>query len=269
MKKPIVITVTNHKGGVGKTTVSCNLACSIARRKKSNGEHYKGLLLDMDPQGNSSSTIITEKAHVIDTISEVLEYGRPMKDCWYPTKQKNLKVIPSNIHLFRQELKMMQAVSPSKYIQKLFDKEADFLSEFDYMVIDSPPNLGPFMMNSIMACDYYIVPIEAGSIYSLEGLHMLEEIISEIKEVSAKKIDLLGYVLNKFDGRTVAGREMKHQVKHFYGDKMLTTIIRRNTAIEKAQCVKKTVWQVEPNSYGAMDFEALASEVVEKVKLDA
>lgn len=258
-----IITITNHKGGVGKTTVSCNLASGIARLQKSDGTHYNLLLIDLDPQANASQTMLKKGENAINTLTEALA-GTPIMECIYPTIQRGLSIIPSNLVLFQQEIRMLSSPSCALFIKDLLLSNKSYLGSFDYIIIDSPPNLGPFMMNAIAVCDYYIIPLEMGSLYSLLGINNLEERVIDVRRGTGAKAKLLGYLLNKFDGRTAAGQQMKNQVKHFYKDQVLDTIIRRNTTIERAQSSNKSIFSFDLSSYGAKDFTALANEVLLK-----
>jgi len=260
-----VITITNHKGGVGKTTVTCNLASGISRLKKSNGDPYNLLILDLDPQGNASQTMLKKGENATNTLTEALA-GTPIMECIYPTVQKGLSIIPSNLVLFQEEIKMLSSPSCALFIKDLFSLNKSYLKRFDYIIIDSPPNLGPFMMNAIAVCHYYIVPLEMGSLYSLLGINNLEERVLDVQRGTGTKGKLLGYLLNKYDGRTSAGQQMKSQVKHFYKDQVLDTVIRKNTTIERAQSSNKSIFSFDLSSYGAKDFSALSNEVVMKIE---
>ena len=121
-------------------------------------------------------------------------------------------------------------------------------------------------MNAIAVCHYYIVPLEMGSLYSLLGINNLEERVLDVQRGTGTKGKLLGYLLNKYDGRTSAGQQMKSQVKHFYKDQVLDTVIRKNTTIERAQSSNKSIFSFDLSSYGAKDFSALSNEVVMKVE---
>ena len=259
-----IISIANHKGGVGKTTIACNLSAGICRQKKHDGKNYKGLLIDLDPQANTSHTMVKEPQDVTNTIRDALN-GVSMQDCVYPTKQKNLYVCPSNIYLFHEEIKMINSPSSALYCQKILENNKTFLDTFDFVLIDSPPNLGPFMMNAVSCCNHYIVPIQAGGIYSLVGLNLLEDRIKDIQHLTQNDINLLGYVLNEYDARTNASKEMLSQVKHFYGAKVFESVIRRNTNLQQSQTLKKPVFSLDANCNGAIDFTRLANEVIQKI----
>lgn len=259
-----IITVANHKGGVGKTTIACNLSAGICRLKKDNGEAYKGLLIDLDPQANSSHTMLSEKAEVTNTIRDALN-GVALSECVYPSKQKNLYICPSDIFLFKEEINMLNSPSSALYCKKILENNKTYISGYDFVLFDSPPNLGPFMMNAISSCTHYIVPIQAGGIYSLVGLNLLEARIKDIQALTKHNINLLGYVINEYDARTNASKDMESQVRHFYRDKVFNTVIRRNTNLQQSQTLKKPVYQLDANCNGAIDFSRLAGEVINKI----
>lgn len=267
MKKPIVITLTNHKGGVGKTTISCNLSASVSRLKRRSGARYHGLLIDFDPQGNTSDTMLKEGVNPNDTISELFRYGGSVDRGIYPTKSKFLDIMPCDLRLFMME-DFLRESGQFMDLKTIIDTNNAVFGKYDYIVIDSPPNLGPFMLNAISASDYYMVPIEAGSIYSLTGLHTLEQVIENHLKQYGINSKLLGYVLNRYDGRTIASKEMMSQARHFYKNLLFDTVIRDNTTVKRAQGCKKTVHQLQPNSFGAIDFDALAKEFIQRLKLD-
>lgn len=267
MKKPVVITLTNHKGGVGKTTISCNLSSSICRLNKKSSK-YKGLIIDFDPQGNTSDTMLKQGVSPEHTITELFKYGGSPERCIYPTKSKNLDIMPCNLHLFMMEDFLRESENRLMDLKIIFETNPKVFKDYDFIIIDSPPNFGPFMLNAISASDYYMVPIEAGSIYSLTGLHTLEQVIENHLKDRDINVQLLGYVLNQYDGRTIASKEMLSQARHFYKELLFDTVIRNNTTVKRAQACKKTVHQLEPHSYGAIDFNDLAKEFIKKVKLN-
>lgn len=262
-RKAKVISIVNHKGGVGKTTSVINLAAALSREKRNGDEErYKVLLIDMDPQSNATMNLIPEKIDYSKCKNMVDVFqGSPIADAILHTDIKNMDIVPAHIDMFDLEQKIMNSARAVEGLRSALRR--DVIKElYDFIVIDCPPNLGTFMLNSLVSSEYYIIPVESESYYALQGMGVLEEKIQEIRAVANDKLRLIGYLITMHDGRTTTGKAMLNQIRKMYGDKVLQTIIRRNTDINKAASTKKTVFQFNFTTNAAEDYTALAKEVL-------
>lgn len=266
MSKAKIITIGNHKGGVGKTVTAINLAAGIARVGKDAESKYRVLVIDVDPQSNATSTLFPFKEKDYQksmTIVDVFE-GKPIDDTIVNTTTKRLDLCPSHIDLFEIEMKL--ATSP-KAVNCLSSaiKNSTLRDRYDVIIIDSPPNLGPFMINSFVSADFYIIPLESESTYSLEGLAALSARLSDIKEVVNNDLKLLGYLITMHDGRNSTCKSMVKTIQTHFKEDMFKTFIRKNTDINKAVLNKKTIFQECLLTNGAKDYGKLANEVVQRL----
>ena len=263
----VIITVVNHKGGVGKTVTTINLAAGLSREKKKNGKEFKTLVVDLDPQSNLTSTLFPfnsmEYKKCLTTVD--VFNGEPIENCIVNSVCKSVDIIPSSIDLFSVEMNLMG--SPASVLQlRSAIESSEVLNEYDYILFDSPPNLGSFMVNCLVASDYYIIPMKSGSAYSMDGLASLYQRIREISTMANPKLKLLGYLITFHDGRNSTCKSMHKRIVSAYGDDVFSTAIRRNTDIDKAVACKKTIFQQDSRVNGAVDYEALAKEVIIKTR---
>ncbi len=194
----LVLSVVNQKGGVGKTTTSVNVSAYLAKMGK------KTLLIDADPQGNSSSGIGIEKNRLDKTIYDVLINGEEISTAVLTTGRKNLSVCPANIDLAGAEIEMVGLISRETVMKRALHK---IRSEYDFIIIDCPPSLGLLTINSLTASDGVIVPIQS-EYYALEGLSQLLNTINKVKKHLNPALEIFGVVITMFDSRT----QLAHQV---------------------------------------------------------
>ena len=257
-----VIAFTNHKGGVGKTTTAINIAYTLTRQKK------KVLLVDADPQGNASTTIgqvpAFEQPH---TIAELLtDKGMQFSSCAVPSKYKNLDLIPSNINAASLNT-MLSPSDPMRFIgfRHKFDDAAK--DRYDYILIDCPPTIdGPFLVNALVVSDFYVIPIEAESVYALAGVDALLKAIETITESTNPNLAMLGALITMYDARTQAGRYMSEAITDYFQSKVFSTRISRNTAINKANMLGCCVCDMDSSTKGCKDYRALAHEIVKRIQ---
>lgn len=260
-----IISVVNHKGGVGKTTTVVNLGAGLARLSSDGDKKNKILVLDMDPQSNSTMTLIPKELDYskIKHISDVFE-GAPLAQAIVPSTVKNLDFVSGHINLFEIEQKIINSVKAIEGLRSAL-RNNPILETYDYILIDCPPNLGSFMLNSLVASHYYIIPIESESFYALQGMNILESKIKEVKEVANNKLSLLGYLVTMYDARTTTGRAMFDQIQKVYSDNLFKTTIRRNTDINKATSLNQTIFQLDLRVPGSRDYYNLAKEVIKRI----
>lgn len=252
-----IISVCNQKGGVGKSTTVVNLAAGLAKLEK------KVLVLDMDPQANSSGTLgkvnpYEARVTMYDVLSD---RAKIISTSLQDTRDDNIKVVPGHINLSGIEKELSSSVRMLIALSKKIDRHA--LDSFDYILIDCPPNLGVLTVNALVASHYYIIPVEASSYYALQGIALLQETISDVKENINEALTLAGVLITRYDSRTSICAAMAEEIRTFFGEKnVFKTIINRNTTMEQATLRNQTIFEFESRSPGARDHLALAKELL-------
>ena len=251
-----IIAIANQKGGVGKTTTAVNLAAAFAQKKK------RTLLIDLDPQSNTTLTFFSP-GDVTHSIYDVLaDHQVKLPEVVRPTKVANLCVVPARIALAKLEA---QLVTQFDAPFRLKDALAPLKSEFDMVVIDTPPALGIITVNALVAAHYLLVPIQA-SYYALEGTDDLLETLERIRARPNPELQLLGVIVTLFDKRTNLARDIYKQVCQVFGDKVFKTIIGKNVRLEESPAYKETIFTFAPDSSGALEYAQLAREVMQRVR---
>ena len=249
-----IISVANQKGGVGKTTTAINLSASIALLGK------KVLMIDMDPQANTSTGIaeIIEK-RAENTIYETLVDEIPIKDTITKTTFNHLDAILSTNDLVGAEIELVSVIARELELKKALAKVK---SRYDYIIIDCPPSLGLLTLNSLTAANALIIPIQA-EYYALEGLGLLLNTIRLVQQYLNKNLKIAGVLVTMFDGRLNLSRQVLDEVKSYFGDKLFNTVIHRNVRLGEAPSFGKPALLYDANSVGAKDYMALIEEIIE------
>jgi chromosome partitioning protein len=253
-----VICIANQKGGVGKTTTAVNLSASIAVAEK------KVLLIDIDPQGNSTSGMGFNKSGSKETIYDALLRGTGIKGTIQKTAIPFLDVIPSNTDLIGAEVELIQEREREKKLDRLI-KEVE--ADYDYIFIDCPPSLGLLTINSLTAAHSVLIPLQC-EYYAMEGLSQLLKTIQLIKQALNPRLKIEGILLTMFDGRNNLAHQVVQEVKKHFKDKVFETIIPRNIRLSEAPSHGKPVLLYDIHSKGAESYLNLAREVLANGKRD-
>ncbi len=249
-----IIAVTNQKGGVGKTTTAINLAYYLSKLK------HNVLLVDFDPQGNTTSGLGVDKQQLKKSILNVVQDSTPVSKVVLKTKHKRLALLPATPHLANTEVELAKA-------ERRFTRLKDALAAtegYDYIIIDSPPSLSLLTVNALIAAQYVILPVQA-EFYALEGLGQLLETMQLVRKGMNPKLALAGVLVTMFDGRTTLSSQVHEEVKKHFPGKVFKTIIPRNIRLAEAPSHGLPVGAYERWSKGARAYKSLAKEVVERV----
>lgn len=248
-----IITITNQKGGVGKTTTSINLSACFAEKGK------KVLVIDTDPQGNTTSGFGIDKNNLEDTIYELILGECSIGDCIIKNVVENVSVLPANVNLAAAEIELI-GIDKKEYILK---KEVDYVKEeYDFIIIDCPPSLNMLTINAMTTADSVLVPIQC-EYYALEGLSQLIHTINLVKERLNPDLDMEGVVFTMYDSRTNLSMQVVENVKSNLNQRIYGTLIPRNIRLAEAPSHGMPINLYDAKSAGAEAYMRLAEEVIE------
>lgn len=251
-----IISIFNQKGGVGKTTTSINLSAGLGKLGKNI------LLIDLDPQGNSTSGLGLEKSQVEYLIYDVLAMNLPIKHAIVPTSAENLSMIPSNNQLAGLEIELARE---ENWEERLKDKLIQIKDDYDFIFIDCPPSLGILSVISLIASDSVIIPIQC-EYFALEGVSQLFETIELVRRSYNPNLEIEGVVLSMFDGRTNLSIQVVEEVKNFFKGKVYTSIIPRNVRLAEAPSHGLSIMDYDFKSKGAESYMDLAEEFLDLIE---
>lgn len=251
----VVISITNQKGGVGKTTSAVNLAYYLAKAGK------KVLLVDFDPQGNATSGLGVDKDKLNITMSDVVLGKKLLKDTIIATDYKNLWLAPSTPHLANTEAELAQAERRFSRLKVAIESVAN---QYDFILIDSPPSLSLLTVNGLIAARYILLPVQA-EFYALEGLGQLLETMKLVRKNINPTLDLLGVLPTMINSRTSLSQQVYEEIKQHFPGKVFKQTIPRNIRLAEAPSYGVPIGEYDKWSKGARAYKAVAKEVIERV----
>ena len=249
-----VMAIINQKGGVGKSTTAINLSAALGEMGK------QVLLVDLDPQGNSSSGLGIEKSRVEHCVYDVLLNDVPVEDVIIPDVCEGLDVIPATINLAGAEVELVAEMAREN---RLRDSVGSLRGKYDYVFIDCPPSLGLLTVNALVAADKLLIPIQC-EFYALEGVTKLLDSMKRVKTRLNPSLDIFGVLLTMYDGRTTLSKQVVEEVRNYFGKIVFDTLIPRTIKLSEAPSFGQPITQYDPSGKGAQSYVDLAKEVINR-----
>ncbi|OGU56915.1 MAG: chromosome partitioning protein ParA [Ignavibacteria bacterium GWF2_33_9] len=246
-----IITIANQKGGVGKTTTSINLCASLGILGQ------KTLLVDIDPQSNSSSGLGIDTKNLENTVYDLLVEQADFHDVVVETKYPNLSILPASINLVGAEIELVNQEKRETRLKKVLNQIKD---DYSFIIVDSPPSLGLLTVNGLCAADSVLIPVQC-EYYALEGLGQLLNTIELIKLNFNPKLDLEGVLMTMYDSRLRISNSVIDEVRRHFEKKVFQTIISRNVRLAEAPSFNMPVIEYDATSTGAHNYLSLANEI--------
>jgi len=250
----MILAIANQKGGVGKTTTAINLAASLALQNK------KTLLVDMDPQANSTLSFMNPTNIQHSLYDALVDQQISMHEIIIDSPLQNLSVIPARISLAKLESKLLGELDGHF---RLKDKLSPLQEEFPYIIIDTPPTLGLITVSALVASSHLLIPIQS-SYFALEGTDDLLDTVKRVKARPNPSLQLLGVLITLHDRRTTLSHDILEQIRQVFGDKVFQTVISKSVRLEESPAYKESIFTYAPKSSGATEYEALCQEVLSR-----
>ncbi|MBR6807220.1 MAG: ParA family protein [Clostridia bacterium] len=252
--KPYVIAFANQKGGVGKTTSAINIASCVAEKG------YRVLMLDCDPQGNTTSGLGINKKKVRCTMYDVLIDGAGPEEAVIKTKFNNLSLVPSTINLAGAEFDLMGEERRERRVADFIEKLGD---SYDFVMMDCPPSLGMLTVNALTASNGVIIPMQC-EYFALEGLSQLMISVKKVKERYNPSLSVLGILITMYNGRLNLASQVLSEIKRYYSDKLFSTTIPRNVTLSEAPGFGEPINYHDKCSKGAKAYGDVADELIRR-----
>ena len=247
----IIISLLNHKGGVGKTTSAINIGAGLIELGK------KVLLIDLDPQANLTLSLGIPRQSV--TIYEALRGESELEPY---TVKENMDVITSSLDLSGAEMELINEAGREYILRELFEPLTE---TYDFIIIDCPPSLGLLTLNALTCCSYVIIPLQT-EFLALQGLAKIKQVIDKVKFRLNKNLEICGVVATMYDSRRILNRDVVETIHKYFGEKVFKTYIRDNIALAEAPAQRKDIFEYQPKSVGAKDYLNLCNEILERVE---
>lgn len=244
-----VISMLNHKGGVGKTTSTINIGAGLVEMGK------KVLLIDLDPQANLTLSLGISRQPV--TIYESLRGESELEPF---TVKENFDVITSSLDLSGAEMELINEAGREYILRELFEPVQE---EYDYIIIDCPPSLGLLTLNALTSSNYVIIPLQT-EFLALQGLTKIKQVIDKVKFRLNKKLEIGGVMATMYDGRRVLNRDVVETIRKYFGSKVFETMIRENVALAEAPSQRQDIFDYSRSSNGAKDYLDITKEIIER-----
>jgi chromosome partitioning protein len=251
----MVIAIANQKGGVGKTTTAINLSAGLAMLGK------RVLLVDLDPQGNSTITFVDPSAFELSVYDLLTDQTVSAQECIQPTSIDTLALLPSRIALAKIESKLVGEFDAPF---RLKDRLDGLRGAYDFIIIDTPPTLGLITVNALVAASHLIIPIQS-SYFALEGTEDLLETVEKVKQRPNPNLQVLGVVVTLHDKRTTLARDIYKQICGVFGEKVFETVITKSVRLEESPAYREPIFSFAPSSSGASEYASLCEEVIRRV----